>query len=252
MTELTQQKNFIALLSGGLDSSVAVATEVQRGGKGLILFFDYGQRAVKRERKASQVLAKHFGLEFRSVSLPFLAEITKTALVMNDQVIPQIGLDKLDNRDAALKSAQEVWVPNRNGLFLNIAACFAEALGIQKILVGFNAEEALTFPDNSANFVNKAQEFFRLSTLSGLEVLAPTLGMNKSEIVQRGLELKVPFEKTWSCYQAGRKQCGQCESCLRSLRAYHVSGILQRMIPYFDSVNTQIFKGVSLDAYPMA
>jgi 7-cyano-7-deazaguanine synthase len=218
-------KPFMTLLSGGLDSVVSSYAVAREGGAGEAVFFDYGQRALKRERKAAQAIAARLGLGFRVIPLPFLEQVTRTALVMNDQIIPQIKPDKLDDRSETEKSAQAVWVPNRNGLFLNVAAALAEGLGLSRLVVGFNAEEAATFPDNSANFVHKAEEFFRLSTLAGLEVVAPTLGMNKTEIVQYGLKLDAPFDLIWSCYRGGRKLCGACESCLRSIRAYRNAGV---------------------------
>src|SRR5262249_38305284 len=117
----------IALLSGGLDSSVAAFLARQERPIAAALGFDYGQHAAQREREAGKGIAKILGAEFHWIALPFLGEITKTALVMNEKVIPQVKMASLDDRTEAQKSAQQVWVPNRNGLFLNIAACFAEA-----------------------------------------------------------------------------------------------------------------------------
>lgn len=225
---------FVALLSGGLDSTVAAFAAAREGMIANSLVFDYGQRAAKREVEAAKRIAKRLGSDFQSIKLPFLKEVTQTALVMNDQVIPQLKMGKLDDRSEVEKSAAQVWVPNRNGLFLNIAACIAEGLGLSEILVGFNAEEAMTFPDNSANFVGRAEAFFELSTQKGLKVRAPTIGLNKTEIVQRGMELDVPFGEIWSCYHGGRKMCGRCESCLRSIRAYQNAGLWDHLRDRFE------------------
>ncbi|MCB1213952.1 MAG: 7-cyano-7-deazaguanine synthase QueC [Deltaproteobacteria bacterium] len=223
--------SFIVILSGGLDSAVSAfaLSKENRQARGKALFFDYGQKAAKREKSAAKAIAKALSLDLECLDLAFLKKLTHTALVMNDQVVPQIKMEKLDSRSETEKSAQAVWVPNRNGLFLNIAACYAEALGIGKIAVGFNAEEAMTFPDNSANFVARAESFFALSTLKGLEVVAPTIGLNKREIVQKAKELGVPLDKVWSCYLGGSKRCGTCESCLRSIRAFHQAGLWQEL-----------------------
>ncbi len=227
---------FIVLLSGGLDSAVSAFVAARDlGPGGLALIFDYGQKAVKREVAAARHLAKFLGLNAEVIALPFLKQVTQTALVMNDKVIPQVKMAKLDDRSESEKSAQAVWVPNRNGLFLNIAACYAEGLGFGKIVVGFNAEEAMTFPDNSANFVSRAESFFQLSTLRGVEIVAPTLGLNKTEIVRLGKQLAVPFERVWSCYHGSKKMCGRCESCMRSRRAYHGADLGEAMAPYFAS-----------------
>jgi len=226
---------FIALLSGGLDSTVSaysVAREASSRGQALI--FDYGQRAAKREIQAAKKIARSLGVPLQVIPLPFLQEVTETALVMNDKVVPQLKMSKLDDRSETLKSAALVWVPNRNGLFLNIAASLAEGLGMGEIVVGFNAEEAATFPDNSANFVQRAEDFFALSTLRGLKVRAPTLGLNKTEIVKLGMQLDVPFGEIWSCYHSKKRMCGRCESCLRSIRAYQNAGIWDPMKGRFE------------------
>ncbi|MCP5468214.1 MAG: 7-cyano-7-deazaguanine synthase QueC [Deltaproteobacteria bacterium] len=229
---MTSQQNhsqtFISLLSGGLDSSIASLIEAQHNQCALALFFDYGQKAVKKEIQSAKKIARLLKAPLKIIKLPFLAEITKTALVMNDQVIPQIKMSKLDERSETEKSAMQVWVPNRNGLFLNIAASFAEGMGVPSIVVGFNAEEAMTFPDNSSNFLARAQAFFQFSTLQGIQVSSPTLGMNKKDIVEKGIELNFPFQDLWSCYQGGRKMCGQCESCLRLIRAYYSNNIHEK------------------------
>lgn len=200
----------------------------------IALVFDYGQRAAKQEKLAAKRIADRLRAECRSIELPFLREVTQTALVMNEKIIPQIKMGQLDDRSETQKSAQQVWVPNRNGLFLNIAAAIAEGEGHSQILVGFNAEEAATFPDNSANFVSRAESFFQLSTMKGLQVNAPTIGMNKSEIVREGLRLDAPFSEVYSCYLGGKKMCSRCESCLRSIRAYQMAGIWETMQGRFE------------------
>lgn len=226
---------FISLLSGGLDSAVATFSAQRELGSGEALFLDYGQKAVKRELQAARHLTKVLEMPLQVIELPFLAKVTQTALVMNEKVIPQVKMTQLDDRSETERSAQEVWVPNRNGLFLNIAAALAEGKGMSHIVVGFNSEEAVTFPDNSANFLNKAEEFFRYSTMKGLRVLSPTLSANKAEIVAMGQRLSVPFDKIWSCYHGGKRQCGRCESCQRSIRAFAQAGLLHDLEKRFEA-----------------
>jgi len=227
-------QTYVTLLSGGLDSTVASYAALQLGPVALALVFDYGQHAAKREVEAARAIAKRLKAECKVIKLPFLEEVTKTSLVMNEKVIPQIKMAQLDDRSAAEKSAAQVWVPNRNGLFLNVAATLAEGLGFSEVVVGFNAEEAVTFPDNSANFVSRAESFFELSTLSRVKVSAPTIGMTKTEIVKEGLKWDVPFSEIWSCYRGCKKMCGRCESCLRSMRAYRNAGIWEKLRERFE------------------
>ena len=122
----------------------------------------------------------------------------------------------------------KVWVPNRNGLFIGDAASFAEAMGAASVVVGFNREEAATFPDNSAEFLNRMSGALEYSTLSGVRVESPTQGMDKVEIVTAGYEISAPMRWLWSCYEGGSDHCGGCESCARLFRALDGAGVRAR------------------------
>jgi 7-cyano-7-deazaguanine synthase len=199
----------------------------------LALFFDYGQRAAEAERRAGGAIAARLQIPFQEISLPWLAPLGHSALIDTDQSLPELTEEELDNVAVTMKSAQTVWVPNRNGIFLNVAAAYAESLEADFVVTGFNAEEAMTFPDNSEAFVVAAGEFFRYSTLNRVQVISYTQEWNKTVIVQKGLEMDVPFDLIWSCYQTGSQHCGQCESCLRSIRAYKEAGIWERIREYY-------------------
>jgi 7-cyano-7-deazaguanine synthase len=214
----------IVLLSGGLDSAVSLAQALREGEVKLCLTFDYGQRAAAREIDASSALAVHYGLRHRVVPLPFLKEITNTALVNPQASVPEPGAEDLDSYDASAESARSVWVPNRNGIFINIAAGFAESMGAGQVVTGFNAEEAVTFPDNSADYLQAAGRALSYSTLSGIRVLSYTLMLDKAGIVRLGRRLGVPLEKVWPCYLGGERLCGRCESCKRYFRALENAG----------------------------
>lgn len=133
--------------------------------------------------------------------------------------VPEPDPAALDDPVHATASARSVWVPNRNGLLVNLAAFFAEALGCTRIVCGFNREEAATFPDNSEAFVAATNAALRRSTLCGVQVLSFTQRLSKEEIVGLGETLGVPWDLIWSCYHGGEKPCGACESCRRLARA---------------------------------
>lgn len=219
----------VALLSGGLDSTVAAAAVARESGLALALTFDYGQRAARREEQAAAQVAAALGVPQRVVRLDFLAELTATALVNRARDVPAPAAADLDDRTgAAERSMRSVWVPNRNGVFIAIAASFAEALGAGAVVVGFNREEAATFPDNSVEFLERAGEALRFSTLSKVRVLSPTSKLEKSAIVRLGYALGAPMRHVWSCYEGAARPCGRCESCLRLARALDGSGFRDR------------------------
>jgi 7-cyano-7-deazaguanine synthase len=183
----------------------------------LCLTFDYGQRASQREIDNAKKQCLAFGVPHKMVDLKWFSEFTNTSLVSQKMNVPtQV---KIDNLKASQESAKAVWVPNRNGIFLNIAAGFAEGLGASNIIVGFNKEEAATFPDNTQEYLETLNAAFEYSTANKIKVKCYTTNMDKTQIAKRARELKVNFDLVWPCYMGKEKICGECESCSRYLRA---------------------------------
>jgi 7-cyano-7-deazaguanine synthase len=218
-------KKYVVLLSSGLDSTVNLFAAKQAGEVGLALTFDYGQRAAGREVERATQLARFTGVPHKVISLPWFGEFTRTSLVDASAAVPVSEAVSIDDREASERTAKAVWVPNRNGIFLNIAAGFAEGLGANAIVPGFNAEEAVTFPDNTGAFLEAATKSFFFSTANHVEATCFTTDLVKTEIVKRGVELGVPFELIWPCYFGGEEPCGTCESCQRFARALRAAGV---------------------------
>ena len=214
----TNKQTAIILLSGGLDSVVSLAILNNEIDIKLALTFDYGQKSIKKELDASQKIAKYYGIKHRLIQLDWLKEITNTSLV-SDLDIPTIDEAKLDNQEITQKSMKNVWVPNRNGLFINIAASFADSFDYDFIIIGANKEEATTFSDNSERFIKDINEALKTSTNNKTQVIAPLIELDKNEIVKKAIELKVPLQFINSCYNNTKKHCGKCESCNRLKRA---------------------------------
>jgi 7-cyano-7-deazaguanine synthase len=209
----------IVLLSGGLDSTVATA--MMRGSMrvALALTFDYGQRAVAREIATAQNLCAQWDIPHQVISFQWLGAVSPSALTDTQKNLPQLQSTQLDDIGATTQSAAAVWVPNRNGMFLNSAAAIAEARQIPWIVAGFNREEASTFPDNSTSYVEAANRALFYSTNGKVSVVSPTQAMTKKEIVSWAQNHQVPLDQIWPCYEGGAAWCRKCESCLRFLRA---------------------------------
>lgn len=217
----------VVLLSGGLDSTVAMAAAMENSRITLALTFDYGQRAAQRETEAAAAIARHYGLKHRVLTVGFLQEITTTSLVDQSKSVPVLAMDQLDDAKITQDTAGKVWVPNRNGLFINIAAAFAEAMDCRQVIVGFNAEEGATFPDNTPEYMAAATLALSYSTQNGVQIISPTVNLTKAAIVTLGRQLHVPFQLMWSCYHGARFMCGVCESCLRLKRALRQGGLME-------------------------
>lgn len=223
----------VVLLSAGLDSTVNLYMALQDTHVIQTLTFDYGQRAAPKEIERAKLISDKVNVPHKVVSLPVFKDFGQSSLIDRNQNVPTGRQVSIDDKKVSLDTAKSVWVPNRNGIFLNIAAGYAESLKTQVVIPGFNKEEAASFPDNSYDFIRTLRKSFQYSTSNHVDVLCFTINLDKNEIVEKGITLKVPFEMTWSCYLDGDKWCGQCESCKRSKRAY-VNNKLD-MLGYFKS-----------------
>lgn len=201
----------VLLLSGGLDSLVASWAARLEHPPELAITFDYGQRSAPREIEAALQIAARLNVRHRLIKLPWLCSLAPSDLT-----------DRA--RDLSEASDPTVWVPARNAVFISIAAAHAEALDCDSIVCGFNAEEAATFPDNSPEFVARANAMLELATTNAPKVLSPTLNLSKREIVSLGIEIEAPLHLAWSCYGAGPEHCWACPSCRRLRAALQETG----------------------------
>jgi len=222
---MQKEKKSVVLLSAGLDSTVNLYAANADGGVALALSFDYGQRAAPGELRSAAELCRGLGLRHEILHLPYFQNLGQSSLTDTNRVVPVGQCVQIDDLAVSQQTAKAVWVPNRNGVFLNIAAAFAESLGAGQIVPGFNIEEAATFPDNSGEYLQAVTEALKFSTATQVRAHCYTTHLNKTEIVQLGQKLQVPLQQIWPCYYAGPKWCGQCESCQRAHRAFANVGV---------------------------
>lgn len=224
---MKNKEKSIVLLSSGLDSIINFAKANIETSISLVLTFDYGQQSASWETDNAKKIANRYSLRHKIIELDWVQELG-TGLVNGK--IPDIETRELDNIEISTQSAKAVWVPNRNGTMINIAAAYADRYEIDKIIVGFNKEEAATFPDNSKEFIDRINKSLEYSTLYHPKVFSYTANMVKSEIVKLGIELNAPYEFLWSCYHGNAKMCGRCESCRRLKRALEQAGFMDEFL----------------------
>lgn len=188
------------------------------------LTFNYGQKAAVREVAAAAKLTQYFQVPLKVVELPWFSEFTKTSLI-GTMSIPVGAEVEIDSHERSLQTAEKVWVPNRNGIFLNIAAGFAEGMGAAQVIPGFNKEEAETFPDNSAAYLRSVEASWVFSTQGKVRTHCYSSDLTKTEIVAQARELGLPFHMLWPCYLDQKTWCGECESCHRFKRALQANGL---------------------------
>jgi len=207
----------VSLLSGGLDSTVATALAQRDVGVAFAVTINYHQASWRYEEIATRAITT-------SLNIPH--KIFEIDLYDNNGGNMFDGVGGIDDID--------FWVPNRNGLFINIAALQAETFNHKFIVVGFNLDEAISFPDNSREFLTAINESLHYSTRSKVQVISPTLDMTKADIMKAGLDLNVPLESLYSCYRGVFPMCGICPSCMRLISAYKIAGIFENVKERFE------------------
>ncbi len=207
-------KKAIVLCSGGIDSVTAshYVKKKLNYSKIIILFFNYGQKSLNKERGCSQFCAKELDANFKEIELNWLGEIS-TSLINCEGKVNEVK----DLRDTK-KESEKFYVPCRNTIFLTYALALAESLFIKNkekfdIFVGFKCEGKESYPDTTKEFVKEINSLSRLSCNGKFKIIAPLINKDKEDIVKLGEKLGVYFKDTHSCYISD-KHCGTCLACM--------------------------------------
>lgn len=216
----------VCLVSGGMDSCVTAAIAHEENDELAFLHASYGQRTEKRELEAFAALADFYNVKSRLViSLEHLARIGGSSLT--DASIPVAA------PDLASRSIPSSYVPFRNAHLLAAAVSWGEVINATAIYIGAVAEDSSGYPDCRPEFYDAFQHLLDLGTRpeTRIAIRTPVIGMKKSEIIRKGIDLKAPLHLTWSCYQGSEVACGNCDSCALRLRAFREAGVADP-IPY--------------------
>lgn len=222
----------LVLCSGGVDSTTLLAMAVDRYGSENVvaLSISYGQRHEK-ELKAARDVARYYHVEQRFLDLAAIfADSSCSLLAHSEKDIPKESYaEQLEQADTKLVST---YVPFRNGLFLSSAASMALSLECSVLYYGAHHDDwaGNAYPDCSREFVVAMNNAIREGTGGELHMEAPFVEWSKADIVKKGLELNVPYELTWSCYEGGDKPCGVCATCIDRKRAFELNGSIDPLL----------------------
>lgn len=213
----------IVLLSGGLDSATTMAIALNEGYDCRALSFNYRQRH-DREISSAIHLVKHYGLKEHKIVRMDLREIGGSALTDESIAVPEGRAVANLKKDIPL-----TYVPARNIIFLSVALGYAEVSNAEAIYIGANAIDYSGYPDCRLDFLEAFGAMASKGTKRGVEgrpiaIKYPLINMTKAQIIKKGLELKVPYELTWSCYKGGKRACGKCDSCQLRLKGFSEAG----------------------------
>ena len=207
----------LVVLSGGMDSTVLLYQLLQAGDEVKALSINYGQRH-HRELEAASALCAELGVEHRVADLSGLSDLLAgRALTSSDIEVPE-GHYAEDNMKATV-------VPNRNMILLSVAAGWAISSKYYRIAYAAHSGDHAIYPDCRNEFAEALDGAIRLADWHEVSLYRPFVDMTKADIASLGAELRVPFEKTWSCYKGQDLHCGRCGTCVERREAFYLAGV---------------------------
>jgi 7-cyano-7-deazaguanine synthase len=246
------KKTAAVIISGGMDSTTLLYDIVSQGYEVYALSFNYNQRHV-RELECAEASCLKLGVPHKVIDITQIGkELLQGSSLTTDSIETPHGYYQSENMKITV-------VPFRNQLFLTLACAYAESIKVSKVFYGSHGGDHFIYWDCRPSFREKFQEILNLNDLWSIELVAPYLNITKADIVKRGLELKVDFSKTWTCYDPQFKPyavtkedfakdsselkirpgvvlhkvcgCGYCGSCSERIESFKVNGIIDP-VPY--------------------
>jgi len=221
----------LVLSSGGIDSTTCIGIAIDKHGKENVITASlyYGQKHDK-ELGCAKEIADYYGIKHIEEDISNIMKYASNvcSLVKGGKDIQHTSYE--EQVKANDKGRVDTYVPFRNGLLLSIATAYADSLFPDEeveIFYGAHADDAAgsAYADCSPEFANAMNRAIQLGTYNKISINRPLINMNKAEVVKKGLELKVPYELTWSCYEGKEKQCGKCGTCIDRLKAFKENNV---------------------------
>lgn len=196
----------IAVLSGGMDSTVMLAHALDQGKTVAAVSFDYGSKHNAREIPMAQGVCRKLGVAHQIVRLPFMNRLFSSSLLQSGGEIPDGAYEQ--------SNMQSTVVPFRNGILISIAVGYAESEGAGEVLLGSHSGDHFIYPDCRPEFNRSFSRAVDLGTDGKVRLSFPFERIDKRDIGDLGRRLGVDFAMTWTCYRGGPVHCGTCGACL--------------------------------------
>jgi len=218
---LPETKGCVVVLSGGMDSTIAMRLAVEKYGFKNVsaITFDYGQKQVFEIEKAKES-TKRLHVNHKIVDASFLGDISQgfSANVDTNIAMPTI-------QDVIGDATPITYVPNRNMILMSIAAAYAEVQGVDTIVTGLQVHDEYGYWDTTARFVEKMNSIFSENRKVKIKLVAPfNLLSKKQELeVLRELDGELHLMSlTLTCYNPDDKgrSCGKCPSCAERIKNF--------------------------------
>lgn len=202
-----------------MDSATAAFEAKYRGHNLYFLHTSYGQQTENKEFNCARQLAERMDVDnFLHIETDHLARIGASSLTDDSIDVEEVDLDS--------DEIPSSYVPFRNSNLLSMAMSYAEANECGAVFIGAHSEDYSGYPDCRPEFFEAFQQVIDVGTKpeTSIELVAPFVDWTKTAIAERGLELDVPYELTWSCYRSETPACGTCDACAYRLKAFQEAG----------------------------
>lgn len=207
----------LVILSGGLDSTVALYWAKKKYGDIEALTFYYGSKHNEKEYYCALKTCESLKVKLSRISIDFIDTYFKSDLLKSGGEIPE--------GHYAAENMKSTVVPFRNGIMLSIAAGFAESNDCDVIILGNHSGDHAIYPDCREDFIKAMAQAISFGTQKQIRLESPFCNITKTDIVKIGTELGVDFSLTWSCYKGGDKHCGKCGICVERKEAFQEAGV---------------------------
>lgn len=218
-------KKILVLLSGGTDSATCLAKAITEVGANNVetLNMTYGQRHVK-EIENAKALTEFYGVPYTLIDLSSVFNFSNCALLGHST--DNIKHETYEHQVEQLQGEERIntYVPFRNGVMLAACTTFALSKGCSEIYIGAHASDA-AYPDCLPEFGEAMSKAIYEGSGHKVRTVTPLQNMTKTDVIKLGLEMGVPYELTWSCYEGKEKACGKCASCLDRVKAFENNGV---------------------------
>jgi len=211
------KKQVVVLVSGGMDSVVALYDARKRHDVTGAVSFNYGSKHNTCEIPMAAYHCRKLKISHRVIALDFVGKLFKSDLLKSGGAIPDGHYEE--------ETMKQTVVPFRNGIMLAVAAGYAESASAHALVIAAHAGDHAIYPDCREQFMNAMGDAMRLGTYAEVELLRPFIRMTKAQIAARGHKLHVNFSKTWSCYKGGKIHCGTCGTCVERREAFKLAHI---------------------------
>lgn len=232
---MSERKNAVVLLSGGLDSATVLAIARSEGFETYALSFRYGQRH-SVELDAAVLIARAQGV------VKHLIVDLDLRLFGGSALTADMDVPKARSPEEMNDGIPVTYVPARNTIFLSYALAWAEVLQSKDVFIGVNSVDYSGYPDCRPEYISAYEQMARLATKAAVDsdqvltIHAPLINLTKGEIIRKGVALGVDYALTSSCYDphSHGAPCGECDSCQLRAKGFADVGLIDPLVRRFN------------------